>query len=98
VLRTALESRGLVSTRHHGRRGDIGANVAIAAGDAWSLANATVAALYADMEGAIVHRPFVEEPIPLWFALVWPNDSPSPLVQTLVEVARRTFAGTAGAN
>ena len=39
VLRTALESRGLVPARHRGRRGDIGANVAIAAGDAWALAN-----------------------------------------------------------
>src|SRR3989441_11879730 len=95
VLRTALESRGLLPARHRGRRGDIGANVAIAAGDAWALANPAVAALYADMEGSIVHRPFVDAPIPLWFALVWPNDSPSPLVQTLVEVARRTVTDTA---
>src|SRR2546427_685632 len=98
MLRTALESRGLSPARHHGRRGDIGANVAIAAGDAWALANPAVAALYADMEGAIVHRPFVDAPIPLWFALVWSNDSPSPLVQTLVEVARRTVTFTARAN
>src|SRR5207244_10513700 len=55
VLRTALESRGLLPTRHRGRRGDIGANVAIAAGDSWALANPAVAALYADMEGSIVH-------------------------------------------
>jgi len=98
VLRMALESRGLLAARHRGRRGDIGANVAIAAGDAWALANPAVAALYADMEGAIVHRPFVDAPIPLWFALVWSNDSPSPLVQTLVEVARRTGTFTARAN
>src|SRR2546421_1754230 len=87
VLRTALESRGLVPTRHRGRRGDIGANVAIAAGDAWALANPAVAALYADMQGSIVHRPFVDAPIPMWFALVWRDDS-SPLVDTLVRVAR----------
>jgi len=72
--------------------------VAIAAGDAWALANPAVAALYADMEGAIVHRPFVDAPIPLWFALVWSNDSPSPVVQSLVEVARRTVAVTAHAD
>ena len=92
VLRTALESRGLVPTRHRGRRGDIGANVAIAAGDAWALANPAVAALYADMEESIVHRPFVDAPIPMWFALVWRNAPPSPLVEALVEVARRTLS------
>ena len=98
VLRTALESRGLAPTRHRGRRGDIGANVAIAAGDSWALANPAVAALYADTGEAIVHRPFVDAPIPLWFALVWPSDSPAPVVKTLVEVARRTVASTPRAN
>src|SRR5207245_10730526 len=92
VLRTALERRGLVPSRHRGRRGDIAANVAIAAGDAWALANSAVAAVYADMEGAIVHRPFVDAPIPMWFALVWRSDASSPLVETLVQVARGTVA------
>ena len=88
----ALETRGLVPTRHRGRRGDVAANVAIAAGDAWALANSAVAAVYADMEGAIVHRPFVDAPIPMWFALVWRSDASSPLVETLVQVARGTVA------
>lgn len=90
ALRTALETRGLIPARRRGRRGDIAANVAIAAGDAWALANSAVAAVYADMEESIVPRPFVDEPIPMWFALVWRSDSPSPLVETLVRVARRT--------
>ena len=94
TLRTALESRGLVPTRHRGRRGDIGANLAIAAGDAWALANPAVAAVYADMPGSIVHRPFVDPPIPLWFALVWRGDAASPLVDTLVRVARCTLSTT----
>jgi len=98
VLRTALESRGLVPTRHRGRRGDIGANVAIAAGDAWALANPAVAALYADMEGSIVHRPFVDAPIPMWFALVWRSDATSPLLETLVQVARRMVSPEAQAS
>jgi DNA-binding transcriptional LysR family regulator len=98
VLRTALESRGLVPTRHRGRRGDIGANVAIAAGDSWALANPAVAALYADMEGSIVHRPFVDAPIPMWFALVWRSDATSPLVETLVQVARRMVSPEAQAS
>jgi DNA-binding transcriptional LysR family regulator len=92
VLRSALESRGLVPAHHRGRRGDIAANVAIAAGDAWALANPAVAGAYADVEGSIVHRPFVDAPIPIWFALVWRNDAASPLVETLVEVARRLAA------
>jgi len=87
-----LETRGLVPAGHRGRRGDVAANVAIAAGDAWALANPAVAAVYADMEGAIVHRPFVDAPIPLWFALVWRSDASSPLVETLVQVARGTVA------
>jgi DNA-binding transcriptional LysR family regulator len=90
VLRSALESRGLVPARHRGRRGDIAANVAIAGGDAWALANPAVAAVYADLDGSIVHRPFVDPPIPLWFALVWRKDSSSPPLETLVAVARRT--------
>jgi len=98
ALRMALESRGLVPARRRGRRGDIAANVAIAAGDAWALANHAVAAVYADVEGSIVHRPFVDAPIPFWFALVWSNDCPSPLVQTLVEVARRMVAPGARTN
>ncbi len=98
VLRTALESRGLVPTRHRGRRGDIGANVAIAAGDSWALANPAVAALYADMEGSIVHRPFVDAPIPMWFALVWRSDATSPLLETLVQVARRMVSPEAQAS
>ena len=92
VLRTALETRGLVPARRRGRRGDIAANVAIAAGDAWTLANHAVAAVYANMEGSIVHRPFVDAPIPLWFALVWLGESSSPPVETLVQVARGTVS------
>ena len=88
ALRTALEARGLVPARHRGRRGDVGANVAIAAGDAWALANPAVAAVYADMQGSIVHRPFVDPPIPMWFTLVWRGDGSSPPVDTLVRVAR----------
>jgi len=88
ALRTALETRGLVPNRHRGRRGDIGANVAIAAGDAWALANPAVAAVYADMQASIVHRPFVDPPIPMWFALIWQGDSSSPLVDAMVRVAR----------
>ena len=88
ALRTALETRGLVPSRHRGRRGDIGANVAIAAGDAWALANPAVAAVYAGMQASIVYRPFVDEPIAMWFALIWRGDSSSPLVDALVRVAR----------
>ena len=95
VLRTALESRGLVPTRHRGHRGDTAVNVPIAAGDAWMLANSAVAAGYPDGTESIVHRPFVDAPIPLWFALVWRKDSSSPLVEELVRVARGTVASAA---
>jgi DNA-binding transcriptional LysR family regulator len=86
-LRAALANRGLQPTRHHGRRGDAAANLAIAAGDAWALANPTVAAVYAGTETSIVYRPFTDPPIPLWFALVSQRDDTSPAVKTLVEVA-----------
>ncbi len=95
LLRTALESRGLVPARHRGRRGDTAANVPIAAGDAWTLANSAVAAVYPDVTESIVHRPFVDAPIPLWFALVWRKESPSPLVEALVQVARGTLQAAA---
>jgi DNA-binding transcriptional LysR family regulator len=97
VLRSALETRGLVPARHHGRRGDIAANVAIAAGDSWALANPMVAAAYADLEGSIVYRPFVDAPIPLWYALVWRTDATAPLIEKLVDVARRSAASAAAA-
>jgi LysR family hca operon transcriptional activator len=92
ALRSALEARGLAPGRHRGRRGDIAANVAIAAGDAWALANPSVAAVYADLEGTIVHRTFVDPPIPIWYALVWRQDSSSSPIATLVDVARRLAA------
>ncbi len=97
ALRSALESRDLVPARRLGRRGDIAANVAIAGGDAWALANPAVAAVYADLEGSIVYRPFVDPPIPLWYVLVWRNDSVSPLIEQLVEVARRMAPPAAAA-
>jgi LysR family hca operon transcriptional activator len=97
ALRSGLESRGLVPARHLGRRGDIAANVAIAGGDAWALANPAVAAVYADLEGSIVYRPFVDPPIPLWYVLVWRNDFGSPLIEQLVEVARRLAPPAAAA-
>jgi len=99
VLRTALESRGLVPTRHRGHRGDPSAHVPIAAGDAWMLANSAVAAGYPDVTESIVHRPFIDAPIPLWFALVWRKDSASSLVDSFVRVARGTVSpAMAGSN
>src|SRR2546430_16671399 len=71
TLFRSLETRGLVPSRHRGRRGDIGANVAIAAGDAWALANPAGAAGDADMQASIVHRPLVDPPHPSWFGLTW---------------------------
>lgn len=97
VLRSALERRSLVPARHRGRRGDIAANVAIAAGDAWALANPTVAAAYTDLEGSIAYRPFVDPPIPLWYALVWRSDAASPLIERLVAVAGRLAAPASAA-
>jgi DNA-binding transcriptional LysR family regulator len=87
-MRAALASRGLIPTRHRGRRGDRTAFFPVAAGDAWALANPAVAAVYADMESSIVYRPFTDAPIPMWFALVWRCDIAPPAVQRLVEVAK----------
>src|SRR3989442_3372121 len=73
VLRTALESRGLVPARHRGRRGDIGANVAIAAGDGCALASSAVAPVDVKLDGPILQRPFVLPPIPMWLTLLLRN-------------------------
>ena len=86
-LRAALANRGLVPRRRHGRRGDAAANLAIAAGEAWALANPAVAQVYTGTETSVVFRPFTDPPIPLWFALVWQRDDISPVVQRLVAVA-----------
>jgi len=86
-LRAALANRGLVPRRRHGRRGDAAANLAIAAGEAWALANPAVAQVYTGTETSVVFRPFTDPPIPLWFALVWQRDDTSPVVQRLVAVA-----------
>src|SRR5438445_1273225 len=90
IQRTAVLSRGLVPTRHRGRWPDApSANVQLAAGGAWALANETIARYYGQVTAAVVYRPFVEAPIPFWFALLWRHDSTSPHVRGIVEVAGR---------
>lgn len=88
ALRAALASRGLVPLRHRGRRPDAAGDIPIAAGDAWALANPTVAARYAYDDAPIVYRPFVDPLIPMWLTLLWRGETAGPLVETLVEVAR----------
>ena len=88
TIDAALRDRGLVPLRRHERAPESpGANVRIAAGEAWALANDATAARYRRDSTAIVYRPFVEPPISCWLALVWRPKAPR-LVQQLVEVAR----------
>lgn len=89
AVSAALRDRGLVPSRQRERSpGSSSAQVDIAAGDGWSLANEAIAAQYLATAKAIVYRPFVEPPIPGRLALVWPLDAPSGLVPKLVDVAR----------
>jgi DNA-binding transcriptional LysR family regulator len=90
TLENALRDRGLVPQRTQERApGMQGANMQIAAGDAWSLVSEAIAQPYvAKGSRAIVYRPFADAPIPCWLALVW-QPTPSPLVCQLVEEARR---------
>ena len=84
----ALKDRGLVPQRRRERPKETPtANVQIAAGDSWALASEAVAAHYRTTPTAIVYRPFAEDPIPCWIALVWLPEA-SPAVRHLVDVAR----------
>jgi DNA-binding transcriptional LysR family regulator len=89
VLESALRSRGLVPACHRGRSPEPSANVQIAAGTAWALANKEIAAPYVATTHSIVYRPFVEPPIPFWLALIWRLDATSPLLKGLVDIACR---------
>ena len=92
TVQRALKLRGLVPAQL-GDGSPESANVQIAAGDAWALANEMSAAA---MAGAtIVYRPFAEAPIPGWLVLLWLKDAP-PLVHRLVEVAREQGLGADG--
>lgn len=83
----ALLDRGLVVAERRERAKDApNANVDVASGEAWAMANETYAAQYLESAGAIVYRPFLNPPIPAWIALVWMPES-SGLVERLVETA-----------
>jgi DNA-binding transcriptional LysR family regulator len=90
TLERALRDRGLAPRRTQERANQTpGANMQIAAGDAWALVTEEVAAPYRKKgSAAIVYRPMVDPPIPCWLALVWKPAMP-PAVCRLVEVARR---------
>jgi DNA-binding transcriptional LysR family regulator len=84
----ALRDRGLVPLRRRERPKETpGANVQVAAGEAWALASEATGARYRTAPTAIVYRPFVEPPIPCWLALVWRSKAPR-VVHDLVAVAR----------
>src|SRR5256884_1985490 len=94
VFEEALQDRGLRPQRRRERPKEAPShNLLIAAGEAWALASEAIAAPYRTGSQAIVHRPFVEPPIPCWLALVWLPEAAA-AVQRLVEVARRS--GLAG--
>ena len=89
AMEEELAKRGLVPERRRDRpRGALSTNLLIAAEDAWSVANKEIAARYLQDASAIVYRPFVDPPIPIWLALVWRPDR-SAHVARLVESAGR---------
>jgi LysR family hca operon transcriptional activator len=93
VIETALLTRGLDPVHRRERSLDaFSANVEIAAGHAWALANPALAVPYVTATDAIVYRPFREVPIPASVALLWRQDSASQLLQSLLKVARRRLA------
>jgi len=99
VIERALRSRGLVPPRRRSRSpGGPSANVQIAIGDAWALANEATAAPYSAATASIVFRTFLEPPIPLWLTLIWRSDSPSPLVEKFVASTRRLLQRGVGAH
>ncbi len=96
AIQSALRERGLVPTRHRERPPEApSGNVEIAAGDAWALANDAVAAQYLPTTAAIVYRPFLEPPIPIWLALIWLPDAPE-LALRLAESGKPFYPTVAG--
>jgi DNA-binding transcriptional LysR family regulator len=72
ILETALRERGLVPERQLERSRETPTmNLQIAAGDTWTLVSEAVAEPYRKQSNGIVYRPFREQPIPCWLALVW---------------------------
>lgn len=89
TIEDALRDRGLNPRRRRERpKQTPTANVQIAAGDAWTLATEAIAEPYRTGSSGVVYRPFAEQEIPVWIALVWVPEA-SPLVHRLVDVARR---------
>jgi LysR family hca operon transcriptional activator len=85
AIHRALKVRGLVPKVSDDVSPD-SADLQIAAGDAWALANERSAASSTG-SSTIVYRPFVDPPIPSWLALLWKPDAP-PLALKLVGMAR----------
>jgi DNA-binding transcriptional LysR family regulator len=86
LVKTALARRGLVPDHRVSRPCDAQtANLHIAAGRSWMLANEAMAATYGDGCDAIVYRPFAGPPIEFWLALLWCADHVSPLIQKMIE-------------
>ena len=89
----ALRERGLIPAQPvDGSGAAPSAGVELAAGHAWSLSNDALAAPVLAATKSIVFRPFVEEPICAWLALIWLPDA-SRHVEQLIEVARALCPG-----
>jgi len=87
-LRAALLERGLKPTRQRAQSLDVmSVSLALAAGDAYALLGSALAPLYTHENDAVVWRPFVEDPIPVWLALFWREGEPSGAVQKLLDIA-----------
>jgi DNA-binding transcriptional LysR family regulator len=87
-LKASLLSRGLTPGRERSRPRDPEvAAMHVAAEDAWMLASAEIGRVYTQTNPAVVYRPFVEQPIPCWLAMLSSLDGRSSTVDQFIATA-----------
>jgi DNA-binding transcriptional LysR family regulator len=88
--------RGLQFLRKHGagarhrnvRTGSFGGLPQIAAGNGFAFCDATLGAAVEAMTTGIVYRPFAEDPVPVWLALLWKKGQRARPVLDFIDAAR----------
>ncbi len=88
VLNAALRERGCIAKRRLTRPTGLSYLPLITAGEAWALSDLPTGRMVMDASNAVVYRPFVDEPIPVWATALWKHGQRQDCVLDFVRTAR----------
>lgn len=88
AARAYLGERGLRANHRAVRAGSFGGLIQIAAGNAFCFADPVLGATIPAQAPSIVYRPFIDEPVPVWLALLWKKGQRAKPVLDFIDIAQ----------